>query len=36
VTLKQIGRLALVHRNGGGRIEMVGGTRPGNNLQYTP
>jgi N-acetylneuraminic acid mutarotase len=36
VTLKQTGRLALVHRDGGPRIEMVGGIRPGNNLQYTP
>jgi hypothetical protein len=34
--LRQIGRLALVQRDGGPRIEMVGGTRPGNNLQYTP
>jgi N-acetylneuraminic acid mutarotase len=34
--LRQIGRLALVHRDGGARIEMVGGRRPGNNLQYTP
>lgn len=36
VTLKQVGRLALVHRDGSPRIEMVGGVRPGNNLQYTP
>jgi N-acetylneuraminic acid mutarotase len=36
VTLKQIGRLALVVREGSPRIEMVGGVRPGNNLQYTP
>jgi N-acetylneuraminic acid mutarotase len=36
LTLRQIGRLALVHREGGGRIEMVGGVRPGNNLQYIP
>lgn len=34
--LRQIGRLALVQRDGGPRIEMVGGTHPGNNLQYTP
>jgi N-acetylneuraminic acid mutarotase len=36
VTLKQVGRLALVHRDGAPRIEMVGGLRPGNNQQYTP
>ena len=36
VTLRQYGSLALVQRDGGPRIEMVGGPRPGNNQQYTP
>jgi N-acetylneuraminic acid mutarotase len=36
VNLGHIGRLALVARDGSPRIEMVGGPRPGNNLQYTP
>jgi N-acetylneuraminic acid mutarotase len=36
VNLKHIGRLAQVVRDGSARIEMVGGPRPGNNLQYTP
>lgn len=36
VNLKQVSAMTRVQQDGSPRIEMVGGARPGNNLQYIP